>query len=145
MSLGTYVSEPLTNFDQPANRQRMQTALARVKAQLGHYYPLVIGQERQKGVGEMTSINPSNPDQVVGRVAKADKAHLHGVVWAGYILNMADNERLKHLNKLVNKYGKKEATDELLYMLAKYQGKPKAETVLKSDLSYIKYGKFQED
>ncbi len=77
--------------------------------------------------------------------AKADKAHLHGVIWAGYILNMADNERLKHLNKLVNRYGKNEAQDELLYMLAKYQGKPRAETVIKSDLSYIKYGKFEED
>ena len=110
-------------------------------------------QFRKNSNGKAYPINSSStkPTRLISKEnlkelkAKADKAHLHGVIWAGYILNMADNERLKHLNKLVNRYGKKEATDELLYMLAKYQGKPRAETVLKSDLSYIKYGKFEED
>ena len=110
-------------------------------------------QFRKNSNGKAYPINnpTSKPSQLISKEglkelkAKADKAHLHGVIWAGYILNMADNERLKHLNKLVNRYGKKEATDELLYMLAKYQGKQRAETVLKSDLSYIKYGKFEED
>lgn len=84
MSLGTYVSEPLTNFDQPGNRQHMQAALTRVKAQLGRHYPLVIGQERHEGVGEISSINPSDPSQVVGRVAKADKAQIDQAISAAW-------------------------------------------------------------
>jgi 1-pyrroline-5-carboxylate dehydrogenase len=32
----------------------------------------------------MTSINPSNPNQVVGRVAKADKAHIDLAISAAW-------------------------------------------------------------
>ena len=77
--------------------------------------------------------------------AKADKAHIHGLMWAGYALSLADDIRLKDLDRAVNKYGKQEATDELLYMLSKNQNNPRKSKVIKSDLSYLKYGKFEED
>jgi RHH-type proline utilization regulon transcriptional repressor/proline dehydrogenase/delta 1-pyrroline-5-carboxylate dehydrogenase len=42
--------------------------------QLGVEYPLLIGGEPQAGAGWITSTNPSQPEQVIGRVARADRA-----------------------------------------------------------------------
>lgn len=76
MTIAAYRSEPLTDFSHDANRRLMEEALILVQGQLGRPYELLIGGAWHAGVGEIVSTNPGKPDQVVGRVAKADHAIL---------------------------------------------------------------------
>lgn len=71
MALPPFRNEPFTDFSLEENRKRMQEAIARVEAELGKEYPLVIGGERIYTKEKITSINPSEKDQVVGVVQRA--------------------------------------------------------------------------
>ncbi|WP_245884383.1 L-glutamate gamma-semialdehyde dehydrogenase [Tumebacillus permanentifrigoris] len=62
------------DFSHPEIREQMLTALKKVEAELGRDYPLVIGGEKITTADRSTSINPSNKDQVIGVVSKADQA-----------------------------------------------------------------------
>src|SRR4051812_26766475 len=66
-----FVSEPSVDFSVEENRAAMREALACVASQLGASYPLIIGGERRETGQWITSTNPGNLDQVVGKVAKA--------------------------------------------------------------------------
>ncbi|WJQ14260.1 L-glutamate gamma-semialdehyde dehydrogenase [Geobacillus stearothermophilus] len=68
-----YRHEPLTDFTVEANREAFLAALKKVESELGRDYPLVIGGERVMTEDKITSINPANKTEVVGRVAKATK------------------------------------------------------------------------
>ncbi|KPD00070.1 1-pyrroline-5-carboxylate dehydrogenase 1 [Geobacillus sp. BCO2] len=68
-----YRHEPLTDFTVEANREVFLEALKKVESELGRDYPLVIGGERVMTEGKITSINPANKAEVIGRVAKANK------------------------------------------------------------------------
>ena len=65
-------NEPLTDFTAEGNRTAMQAALRKVEAELGRTYPLIIAGEHILTPTTFDSINPANPDQVVGRFARAD-------------------------------------------------------------------------
>ncbi|MCL6597906.1 MAG: L-glutamate gamma-semialdehyde dehydrogenase [Alicyclobacillus macrosporangiidus] len=69
-----FVNEPLTDFSVPEQRAAFEQALAQVGAQLGRTYPLYIGGREVVTERHTASINPSQKDQVVGYVAKADQA-----------------------------------------------------------------------
>jgi len=64
--LPEFRNEPLTDFSDPANARSMEEALARVGDQLGQTYPLIIGDKLKAAATTFASINPANPDQVVG-------------------------------------------------------------------------------
>ncbi|NNU84916.1 L-glutamate gamma-semialdehyde dehydrogenase [Geobacillus sp. BMUD] len=68
-----YRHEPLTDFTVEANRDAFLAALKKVEGELGRDYPLVIGGERIMTEDKITSINPANKAEVVGRVAKANQ------------------------------------------------------------------------
>lgn len=68
-----YHNEPLTDFDLPHNRKKMQEAIVALEARLGEEYPLYIGSEEIMTEAKIKSINPSCLDQVVGYCAKADQ------------------------------------------------------------------------
>ena len=67
-----FKNEPLTDFSKPENRKAMEKALANVKAILGKEYPLVIGGEEIHTDDKLKSINPSQPNEVVGVFSKAN-------------------------------------------------------------------------
>ncbi|MCL6516565.1 L-glutamate gamma-semialdehyde dehydrogenase [Alicyclobacillus sp.] len=69
-----FVNEPLTDFSVPEHRSAFEQALAEVGAQLGRTYPLYIGGREVVTEAKTPSINPSQKDQVVGYVSKADRA-----------------------------------------------------------------------
>jgi 1-pyrroline-5-carboxylate dehydrogenase len=71
MGLLPFENEPYVNFTEEANRKAMEAALKDVEGQLGKDYPLIIGGERVETDGEILSVNPSNPSQVVGCVGRA--------------------------------------------------------------------------
>ncbi|HEX5131741.1 MAG TPA: L-glutamate gamma-semialdehyde dehydrogenase [Candidatus Krumholzibacteria bacterium] len=70
-----FVNEPFSNFGDPAVADQMQAALDKVRAALGRDYPLVIGGEKVTAARWITSVDPSNPDNVVGRVAQGTEKH----------------------------------------------------------------------
>jgi 1-pyrroline-5-carboxylate dehydrogenase len=66
MQIPKFKNEPYLDWSKPENRQKQEKAIAQVAAGLGREYPNIIGGERVKNSGKFTSLNPSNPDQVVG-------------------------------------------------------------------------------
>lgn len=73
--LTEFRNEPFTNFSIEANAQVYRQALQAVEGQLGQVYPLVINGEAILTDDTSASINPSRPQQVVGRFARATPEH----------------------------------------------------------------------
>jgi 1-pyrroline-5-carboxylate dehydrogenase len=71
MGLIPYKNEPGLDWSDEANVEAMRAALEEVEGSLGKSYPLVIGGNRVETDGEIVSVDPANPSQVVGRVAAA--------------------------------------------------------------------------
>ena len=64
-------NEPYTDFTVPANREAMQAAVKAARAEVGKEYPLLIAGERVSTGDLLKSVNPSNPNEVVGVHHKA--------------------------------------------------------------------------
>jgi len=67
-----FKNEPFLDFSKSENQRRMKDALTKVRQQLGREYDLVIDGERYKKEKKFTSINPSNPSEVIGTFQNAD-------------------------------------------------------------------------
>jgi 1-pyrroline-5-carboxylate dehydrogenase len=70
-SLSEFRNEAYTDFSIPANRRRMEEALAKVRGQLGREYDIVIAGERIRTDDKLKSVNPARPDEIVGIHQKA--------------------------------------------------------------------------
>ncbi len=66
-----FTNEPPTDFSQEAGRAAQREALAKVSAQLGKTYPLLVAGKPISTSDTIASLNPGNKSQVVGKVAKA--------------------------------------------------------------------------
>ncbi|HYE74684.1 MAG TPA: aldehyde dehydrogenase family protein, partial [Blastocatellia bacterium] len=73
MNLPTFKNESYLDFTDKKNIEAMNAALAKVEAQLGREYSLVIGGERIKTNQAVESRNPSEFNQVVGTVYHANQ------------------------------------------------------------------------
>jgi 1-pyrroline-5-carboxylate dehydrogenase len=71
LELPEFRNEPYTDFTQPANRRRMEEAMAKVGGQLGREYDIIIAGERIRTADKLNSVNPARPDEVVGIHQKA--------------------------------------------------------------------------
>jgi 1-pyrroline-5-carboxylate dehydrogenase len=71
LGLIPYKNEPYLDWSDEANVKAMRSAMQDVSGRLGESYPLVIGGKRIETEGEIASVNPADPSQVVGRVAAA--------------------------------------------------------------------------
>jgi 1-pyrroline-5-carboxylate dehydrogenase len=71
MNLPEFRNEAYTDFSVPANRKRMERALADVRGQLGREYDIVIAGERIRTTDKLRSVNPARPDEIVGVHQKA--------------------------------------------------------------------------
>ncbi len=69
--LPEYRNEPFGDFSSSERRSAMQRALRTVGGQLGASYPLIIDGERIMTEATIASLNPADPQQVVGYVARA--------------------------------------------------------------------------
>jgi 1-pyrroline-5-carboxylate dehydrogenase len=103
-----FVNEPLSNFNDPAVAATMVQALARVRAALGREYPLIIDGQRVKTPKTIHSIDPSNPDNVVGRVAEGTREHAERALQAALARfqtwqHVAAEERASYLFKAAKK------------------------------------------
>jgi RHH-type transcriptional regulator, proline utilization regulon repressor / proline dehydrogenase / delta 1-pyrroline-5-carboxylate dehydrogenase len=66
-----YENASLTNFALPENQEKMRTALREQRKQFGRKVPLTINGEKIWTEKMFSSVNPSQPDQIVGYAAEA--------------------------------------------------------------------------
>ena len=71
MGLIPYKNEEYLDWSDGRNVEAMRAALEDVGSRLGGSYPAIIGGKRIETDGEIDSVNPANPSQVVGRTASA--------------------------------------------------------------------------
>ena len=71
MGLLPYKNEPYLDWTDESNQKAMRAALEEVSKSLGKSYPAIIGGKPVETGGEIPSVNPSDPSQIVGRVARA--------------------------------------------------------------------------
>src|ERR671917_2681563 len=71
MGLIPYKNEVYLDWSEDKNVESMRAALKDVGSRLGRSYPAIIGGKRVETNGEIVSVNPANPSQVVGRTASA--------------------------------------------------------------------------
>mgnify|MGYP001416311827 CR=1 FL=1 len=69
-----YQHEPLTDFSDEQNQRAFRAALSLVESELGNEYPLVIGDQRITTAEKIVSINPSQKEEIIGTVSKANQA-----------------------------------------------------------------------
>jgi 1-pyrroline-5-carboxylate dehydrogenase len=75
-------NEAATDFTNPENARRMREALAKVRAELGREYDMVIGDRLIKTQSKIKTINPARPDQVVGVFQSAGREHVEPAIQA---------------------------------------------------------------
>ena len=71
MGLIPYKNEEYLDWSDEKNVEAMRAALKDVGSRLDRSHPAIIGGERVETDGEIVSVNPANPSQVVGRTARA--------------------------------------------------------------------------
>ena len=118
--IAPFSNEPIKTYTDPADVAAMQAALASVKAGFGKKYPLIIDGERIQTEKTIPSLNPSNPDELVGDVSAAsleqanraiELAHERFATWknttaeerAAFLFKAAEivRERRYHYNALM--------------------------------------------
>ncbi len=67
----SYENAPLVNFVHHQTQEQMKTALREVRGRFGREYPLTIKGEKVTTGKWMPSVNPSAPNEIVGKVADA--------------------------------------------------------------------------
>jgi 1-pyrroline-5-carboxylate dehydrogenase len=71
MAIYEYKTEPLTNFADLNNQKAYEEGLQKVRKYLGREYPLIINGERIFTDKKITSVNPSNHSEVIGKISQA--------------------------------------------------------------------------
>lgn len=68
-----FTNEPFIDFSNGENGKKMEAALAKVKVEFGHEYPMWIAGKKVVTVGKRKSMNPSRPSEVIGVFQDASK------------------------------------------------------------------------
>jgi 1-pyrroline-5-carboxylate dehydrogenase len=79
-----FVTEPYSDFTDPAARTAYELALAGVASRLGSHAPCLIGPNRITTEATITSVDPSRPERVVGTAASADAGHVDAAIDAAW-------------------------------------------------------------
>jgi RHH-type proline utilization regulon transcriptional repressor/proline dehydrogenase/delta 1-pyrroline-5-carboxylate dehydrogenase len=74
--IGPFANHQAPDFTIPAMRAGMKNALAKVRAEFGKTYPLVIGGKEVVTKDTLDSYNPAKPSEIVGRICQAGVAEL---------------------------------------------------------------------
>ena len=83
-------NEPVTDFSKAQNRRKLKDALMDVRSGFGRRCPLYIGASERSTKTEDLSVNPANPNEIVGRISSASRqdaedaikeAHNASAIW----------------------------------------------------------------
>ncbi|MBI1803577.1 MAG: L-glutamate gamma-semialdehyde dehydrogenase [Ignavibacteriae bacterium] len=87
MKVPKFKNEPYTDWSKPANRKKQEIEIKKLEAQLGKEYPNIIGGRKIYRKGKLNSINPSDPQQIVGIFQQGttdDAVRALGVAWDAF-------------------------------------------------------------
>ncbi len=84
LTVPPFRNEPTLDYSVPSNLREFEESLARVRAELGRDYPLVLGRDRVDTGEVIESYNPAHPSQVVGRHASGRAEDVERAVAAGW-------------------------------------------------------------
>ncbi|MDQ3115843.1 MAG: L-glutamate gamma-semialdehyde dehydrogenase [Verrucomicrobiota bacterium] len=70
-TVDTYENAPMVNFVHRQTQEQMKSALREVRTRFGRKYPITINGEKVTTGKWMPSVNPSQPNEIVGSVAEA--------------------------------------------------------------------------
>src|SRR5260221_681904 len=73
LHVAEFTNEPFIDFSNAENRKKMEAALAKVKAEFGHEYPMWIAGQKVITTGKKKSTNPARPSEVIGVFQDASK------------------------------------------------------------------------
>lgn len=108
--LPRFENEPFADFTRESVRKAFTDAVAEVRGQLGRQYPLIIGGQEVRTADTLSSVNPANPDEVIGTICQASTREIDLAIeaakkaapaWkaltpeerAGYLIKAADIAR----------------------------------------------------
>ena len=77
-----FINEPLADFSLESVRDAFPSALVKVKTRLGKTYPLHINGKDVTTDDVIDSVNPADPDQVIGRVCQAGTQEIENAIIA---------------------------------------------------------------
>jgi 1-pyrroline-5-carboxylate dehydrogenase len=77
-----FQNEPELDFGDARHAADLAAAIDRVRGSLGRTYPLVIGAQEVERDDTFASVNPANPDEVIGRHVRGTKADVDAAVAA---------------------------------------------------------------
>jgi 1-pyrroline-5-carboxylate dehydrogenase len=77
-----FTNETVKNFRDPADAAAMKAALADVRQKFGRHYPLVIDGRRVETEKKIRSVNPANPNEVIGLTSAASKEQANDAIAA---------------------------------------------------------------
>lgn len=69
--LARFENEPFSDFTKEVVRSAFVDAVREVRGQLGREYPLVIGGKEVRTADTLPSVNPANPDEIIGTICQA--------------------------------------------------------------------------
>ncbi len=87
MKLSKFKNESYTDWSKPKNRTRQEADIRKVISELGKEYPNIIGGEKVFTDRKLKSLNPSNPDEIVGvfqQGTTADAERAMEVAWKAF-------------------------------------------------------------
>jgi len=90
MSILPFKNEAFTDFTVKENADAFQTALDKIKGEFGRHWDLLINGERIQTEKKIASIDPANPEAIVGTVGKATKEIADKVVNDAYDYYMSE-------------------------------------------------------
>lgn len=82
--LEPYQATPYSDFAEPEPQVSYEKALAAVQGRLGLHAPLLIGDERVTTKGSIESVDPSQPDRVIGTASSASPQHAVAALGAAW-------------------------------------------------------------
>jgi RHH-type proline utilization regulon transcriptional repressor/proline dehydrogenase/delta 1-pyrroline-5-carboxylate dehydrogenase len=77
-----FSNEPLADFSRPDLRSAFPRALVRVREQLGQTYPLLINGQEVQSERLAASLNPANPQEIIGQVCQAGRPEVDQAIAA---------------------------------------------------------------
>lgn len=80
-----FKNEVFLDFSKPEVKKKMEAAIAKVEKELGKTHPLIINGEKITTKETITSINPSNTDQIIGKFSKATREHAEQALKAAQV------------------------------------------------------------
>jgi len=73
-SISGFRNEPVRRFTRTEEREGLAQAIRQVRSELGRRYLLIINGQRMETASTITSVNPANPTEIIGRVSMAGES-----------------------------------------------------------------------